>query len=469
MSSELEEISYKEQFEQLLDAGDQSAMHIFLDDQNISDVVELVYEYPEEEAKIIAGMSINRAAAVFKILDVSVQKTIVQELSNYKTAELLNELPADDRTDFLEELPKAVIRDLIKLLDPEERKVTLSLLGYPEDSIGRLMTPDYIYVYPFDTIEQVINLIRKVGKNTETIDVIYVINKKGELIDDLRIRDIILSSPEKKIFELMDERVVALRVNDDQEHASEIFKMNNRVALPVTDTNNILLGIVTIDDMFWVANEEFSEDIQKIGGTEALDAPYLDISLFKLVKKRVSWLIVLFIGEMLTATAMSHFADEISKAVVLSIFVPLIMSSGGNSGSQASTLIIQALAVGDVALSDWWRVMRRELLSGILLGSILGVIGFIRIFIWHMLMVNGIIENLYGEHWFLIAVSVGISLIGVVLWGTLSGSMLPMIIKRLKGDPAVSSAPFVATLVDVTGLVIYFSIAYFFLKGTLLQ
>lgn len=469
MSSELEQPSINKQFEQLMQVNDIPVTHNFLDDQNISDVADLIYEFPDYEAQIITNMSINRAAAVFKILDVSVQKRIVHELSSFKTAELLNELPADDRTDFLEELPKEVIRDLIKLLNAEERKITLSLLGYPEDSIGRLMTPDYVYVYSFNTIVQVLDIIRKVGKNTETIDVIYVINKKGELIDDLRIRDIILALPEQRIGELMDERVVSLNVKDDQEHASEIFKMNNRVALPVTDDNNVLMGIVTIDDMFWVANEEYSEDMQKIGGTEALDAPYLDMPLLKLVKKRVSWLIILFVGEMLTATAMARFADEIQKAVVLSIFVPLIMSSGGNSGSQASTLVIQALAVGDIRLSDWWRVMRREIISGLLLGGILGIIGFIRIFIWHLLMVNGIIENLYGPHWFLIGLSVGISLIGVVLWGTLSGSMLPIILKRLGADPAVSSAPFVATLVDVTGLVIYFSFAYLFLKDTLLH
>jgi magnesium transporter len=468
MSSELEQPSISEQFEQLIQADDTNVLRAFLDDQNISDVADLIYEYPDDEAQIISNMSINRAAKVFKILDVSAQKRIVHELSSYKTAALLNELPPDDRTDFLEELPKHVIRDLIKLLDPDERKVTLSMLGYPEDSIGRLMTPDYVYVYPFNTVEQVLNTIRKVGKNTETIDVIYVVNRAGELLDDLRIRDIILASPEKKIEELMDERVVSLNVTDDQEHASEIFKMNNRVALPVTDANNILLGIVTIDDMFWVANEEFSEDIQKIGGTEALDEPYLDTPLFKLVRKRAGWLIVLFIGELLTATAMAYFNDEIAKATVLAMFIPLIMSSGGNSGSQASTLVIQAMAVGDISLSDWWRVMRREIFSGIFLGGILGVIGFIRISIWHILMQHGIIEDLYKEHWFLIGISVGISLVGVVLWGTLTGSMLPIILKKLGADPAVSSAPFVATLVDVTGIVIYFSIAYFFLQGILL-
>jgi magnesium transporter len=408
-------------------------------------------------------MAIHRAAKVFKILDFTTQKQIIKELPSNKTAELLNELPADDRTDFLEELPKTAIRDLIKLLDPEERKITLSLLGYPEDSVGRLMTPDYVFVYEHNTVEEVFDTIRKYAKNSETIDVIYVIDEQGELIDDIRIRDVILASPEKKVDEIVDGRVVALNVNDDQEHASQVFKMNNRVALPVTDDNNKLLGIVTIDDMLWVANEEFSEDMQKMGGTEALDEPYLDMPLLKLFRKRVGWLIVLFIGEMLTATAMGYFEDEIAKAVVLALFVPLIISSGGNSGSQASTLIIQAMAVGEITIADWWRVMRREILSGLMLGSVLGIIGFIRVAAWH-----AIVPTIYGAHWMMIGFTVGFSLVGVVLWGTLSGSMLPMLLKRLGADPAVSSAPFVATLVDVTGLIIYFSFAYLFLQGLLL-
>ena len=289
------------------------------------------------------------------------------------------------------------------------------------------------------------------------------------MIDDIRIRDVILASPEKRIDEIIDGRIVSLNVNDDQEHASQVFKMNNRVALPVVDDNNILLGIVTIDDMLWVANEEFSEDMQKMGGTEALNEPYLDIPFFKLIKKRAGWLIILFLSEMLTATAMAYFSDELSKALVLSIFVPLIMSSGGNSGSQASTLIIQAMAVGEVAIADWWRVMRREIFSGITLGSILGIIGFLRIAVWHQLMSHGVIHDLYGPHWALIGFTISFSLIGVVLWGTLAGSMLPIILKKLGADPAASSAPFVATLVDVTGLIIYFSVAYMFLSGTLLS
>jgi len=267
---------------------------------------------------------------------------------------------------------------------------------------------------------------------------------------------------------VLDGRIVALNVHDDQEHASQVFKMNNRVALPVTDDNNILLGIVTIDDMLWVANEEFSEDMQKMGGSEALDEPYLDTPFIKLIQKRAGWLIVLFLSELLTATAMAYFNDEITKATVLVMFMPLIASSGGNSGSQASTLIIQAMAVGELSIADWWRVMRREFFSGFTLGAILGTIGFIRICLWHVLMTHGVFEDLYGEHWLLIAISVGISLIGVVLWGSLCGSMLPIILKKFGADPAASSAPFVATLVDVTGIIIYFTVALIFLKGILL-
>lgn len=451
-----------DQFEKLVQKEDVLQIRDFLNDQNISDVAELINEFPEYESQIISNMSIHRAASVFKILDFSAQKTIIQALPPFKTAELLNELPADDRTSFLEELPSEVVKELIKLLDPEERKVTLSLLGYPESSVGRLMTPDYIAVQIDWTVQEVLEHIREVGKDSETIDVIYVVNDKGEFVDDIRIREIILASPDKQIGEIIDDRFITLNVHDDQEVASQIFKMNNRVALPVVDDKNILLGIVTIDDVLWVAQEEFSEDIQKIGGTEALDEPYLEMPIIKLFKKRVVWLIVLFLGEMLTATAMGYFEDEIAKAVVLALFVPLIISSGGNSGSQASTLIIQAMAIGEITVSDWWRVMRRELVSGLLLGGVLGLIGFCRVVLWNMVF------HTYGEHTVMIGITVGSSLIGVVLWGTISGSMLPIVLKKLGADPATSSAPFVATLVDVTGLVIYFSMAYLFLRNILL-
>ena len=463
MSLTLEQHTIQEQFEAIIKTEDKLLIRDFLDDQNISDVAALVDENPDYESQIIANMSVHRAASVFKILDISVQKRVIHELPANTTASLLNDLPADDRTDFLEELPGNVVRELIKLLDPDERKITLSLLGYPENSIGRLMTPDYVYVYPWNTIEEVFATIRKYGKDSETINVIYVINDKGELLDDIRIRDFILNSPDKKVSELMDERFIALQSEDDQEMASEVFKMNNRVALPVVSKSNKLLGIVTIDDILWVASEEFSEDMQKMGGTAALNEPYLEMNIFSLFKKRIVWLVVLFIGEMLTATAMAYFQDEIAKAVVLALFVPLIISSGGNSGSQASTLIIQAMAVGEIRLKDWWRVMRREIISGLLLGAVLAMIGFLRIWIWH-----SVAPELYGDHWIAIGITIAITLLGVVLWGTLAGSMLPMILKKLGADPAVSSAPFVATLVDVTGLIIYFSVAFAILKGSLL-
>ncbi|MCP9750817.1 magnesium transporter [Ferruginibacter sp. HRS2-29] len=463
MSLELDEIPLQQQFEEVIASEDKLAIQDFLNDQNISDVANLVYDNPDYETQIIAHLSIHRAASVFKILDLSEQKRIIHNLPPFKSAELLNELPVDDRVDFFEELPTGTVRELIKTLDPEERKSTLELLGYPENSVGRLMTPGYVYVYEYNTVKEVLESIRRYGTNTETIDVIYVINKKGELLDDIRIRDFILASPEVKVNELMDDRFIALNATDDQEIASEVFKMNNRVALPVVDTQNILLGIVTIDDILWVAQEEFTEDIQKIGGTEALDEPYLDISILKLVKKRASWLVILFLGEMLTATAMQYFEHEIEAATVLALFIPLIMSSGGNSGSQASTLIIQAMALGEVTLSDWWRVMKRELMSGALLGIILGLIGLLRIVLWQQLHIYD-----YGTHWQLVGTTICFSLMGIVLWGSLMGSMLPLILKRMKLDPAASSAPFVATLVDVTGIIIYFSVAYFFLKGTLL-
>ncbi len=462
MSLELEQQTLQEQFETVIQTEDKLQIRDFLDHQNISDVAMLVEEFPDYESQIIANMSVHRAASVFKILDISVQKRVIQELPANTTASLLNELPADDRTDFLEELPSNAVRELIKLLDPEERKVTLSLLGYPENSIGRLMTPDYVYVYPDNTIDEVFATIRKFGKDSETIEVIYVINNKGELLDDIRIRDFILNPPDKKVSELMDGRVISLNAYDDQETASEVFKMNNRVALPVVSNSNKLLGIVTIDDILWVAGEEFSEDIQKIGGTAALNEPYLDVPLFKLYKKRIIWLIILFIGETLTIAAMSSFQETLEQVLVLSTFIPLIISSGGNSGSQAATLIIQAMALGEITVSDWWRIARREVISGFVMGTTLGIMGFFIVFGGYHFF------DLFGEHFIRIGFAIGFAIIGVVMWGTIMGSMLPLLLKRLGADPAASSTPFVATLVDVTGLLIYFGTAFLLLKGVLL-
>ncbi|MBC7399140.1 MAG: magnesium transporter [Mucilaginibacter sp.] len=442
-----------EQIELLLEQEDTQQLQDYLNNLNISDVEELIDELPQHGPRFIETLSLNRAVNVFRILDFPTQERIIKKLPGKKIAEIITELPPDDRTAFFAELHGDAVKALILHLSPADRKEALSLLGYKEDSVGRLMTPDYIAVKKSWDVNRVLAHIRQFGKNSETIDVIYVLGDKGVLLDDIRIREILLVDPDTKISQLMDGRLIALKATDPQEEAINIFRMNNRTALPVTDDENILLGIVTVDDILWIANEEYTEDIQKIGGTEALDEPYLDINLFKLVRKRVGWLIVLFLGEMLTATAMGYFGDEIGLVVALAFFLPLIISSGGNSGSQASTLIIQAMALGEVTVADWWRVMRRELLSGLMLGIILGIIGFVRISAWSMF------STVYGPHWLLIAFTVGFALIGVVLWGSLAGSMLPLVLKKLGADPATSSAPFVATLVDVTGLIIYFSIA----------
>lgn len=452
-----------EEIQELLEKENDKALKQYLDQLNISDVEELIDELPQYAAKFIETLSLNRAVNVFRILDFPTQERIIKKLSGNKLNQIIKDLPPDDRTALFSELKGDVVKKMITLLPPEERKESLALLGYKEDSIGRLMTPDYIAVKPEWSITRVLAHIRRYGKNSETIDVVYVINKDGVLLDDIRIREVLLADPEAIIGELTDKRFIALKANDPQEDAINIFRMNNRVALPVVDESNILLGIVTVDDILWIANEEYTEDMHKIGGTEALDEPYLDIPILKLVKKRAGWLIVLFLGEMLTATAMQHFEIELEKAVVLSLFIPLIMSSGGNSGSQASTLIIQAMALGEVTIAEWWRVMRRELVSGALLGIILGTIGFIRIVTWQELHLYN-----YGPHWFLIAATIFFTLVGIVLWGSLIGSMMPIILKKLKLDPATSSAPFVATMVDVTGIVIYFSVAVLILKGVLL-
>ncbi|MEO6524305.1 MAG: magnesium transporter [Mucilaginibacter sp.] len=451
-----------EQIELLLEQKDDIKLQEYLNNLNISDVEQLIDDLPEYGPRFIDSLSLKRAVNVFRILDFPTQERIIKKLPGTKIAEIVKELPPDDRTSLFSELHGDTVKAMILQLSAEDRKEALMLLGYKEDSVGRLMTPDYVTVKKTWDVNRVLAHLRKYGKNSETIDVLYVIDSSGVLVDDIRIRDILLVEPETKISALMDNRLIALNVNDPQEEAINVFRMNNRTALPVTDDNNILLGIVTVDDILWIANEEYTEDIQKIGGTEALDEPYMDMPLLKLVKKRVGWLIILFLGEMLTATAMGFFEAQIAKAVVLALFVPLIISSGGNSGSQASTLIIQAMALGEVTVADWWRVMRREIVSGLLLGLTLGIIGFMRIYAWTLF------SDIYGPHWILVGLTVGIALVGVVLWGSLAGSMLPLLLKKLGADPATSSAPFVATLVDVTGLIIYFTIAVTLMRGVML-
>jgi magnesium transporter len=449
--------------ETLIEARDFVSLREQIRNWPAGDLAELMEPLSaEKEAVVFRLLPRDEAANVFSYLPIERQQELLKAMAHEEVVGILNDMSDDDRTELLEELPAQVTQKLLNLLSPEERRQASQLLGYAENSVGRLMTPHFVRVRPTWTVARALDHIRRYGEDSETMSLVYVIDDKGKLIDDLRIRQILLAAPETLISDLMDNRFVALKATDDQEVAVEAFKEADLNALPVTDTHGALIGIVTVDDIFDVAEEEATEDIQKIGGTEALDEPYMEIGIPTMVRKRATWLIVLFLSEMLTATAMGKFESEIAKAVVLSIFVPLVISSGGNSGSQASTLIIRAMALGEVTLKDWWRVMRREILSGLALGGILGVIGFIRISTW------ALVFHSYGEHWLLLALTVGIALIGIVLWGTLSGSMLPFLLRRIGLDPATSSAPFVATLVDVSGLVIYFSVAAIILRGTLL-
>ena len=405
------------------------------------------------------------AKDTFQILPHDEQEDIITGLAAHTNiiTGLLNDLDPDDRTAFFEELPGKVVQQLVQLLAKEEREIATRLLGYPEESIGRLMTPEYVAIKPYYTVQESLDHIRKFGHDSETLNVIYVVDNQWRLIDDIRIKEIILASPQQIISNITDNKFVAFNAYDDQEVAVKVFQDHDRVALPVVDDDGTLLGIVTVDDVMDVAEEESTEDFQKFGGSEGLDLSYTKTPLLELVKKRAGWLTVLFFGEMLTASAMSYFDKEIEKAVVLALFVPLVISSGGNSGSQAASLIIRSLALNELRLRNWWYVMRKEIFSGLLLGSILAAIGFFRIFVWQQ---TGIYN--YGEYWVWVGFSVAVTLVLIVLWGTLSGSMIPFILKRIGLDPATASAPFVATLVDVTGLIIYFSVAAMLLTGKLL-
>lgn len=427
------------------------------------DIAEFTNRHTQWAVKLFQHLDAKNAARSFKFIRKKKQQSIINALPEEKAAEILNAMQPDDRTAFLEDLPGSAVKELLKVLTPEHRAKTLELLGYAEGSVGRLMTPDYVSVKTSETCAEVLHYIRLRGKATETLNWLFVIDEKGVLIDDINIKDFLVVDPGTRVSDIMDYQFIALKVNDPQKEAIKVFRNHSRFALPVTDERGVLLGIVTLDDVLRLAESEDTREIQKIGGSEALDEPYTTISFSSLIRKRAGWLIILFLGEMLTATAMGHFEGEISKAVVLALFIPLIISSGGNSGSQASSIIIRAMALGEIGFRDWWRVVRREVMSGLVLGAILGIVGFLRVALWQEFHLYN-----YGAHWLKVAITVFFSLIGVVMWGTLSGSMLPLILKKLGADPAASSAPFVATLVDVTGLVIYFTVAYVVMQGTLL-
>ena len=428
-----------------------------------SEIANLICRiHTDDQALLFRVLPRDLASKTFEYLPRAEQEELIKSMGQEEVAAILNSMADDDRTTLLEELPGAVTKQLLALLSDEERASAVKLLGYPENSVGRLMTPHYIAVRPGWTVQEVLDHVRANGQDSETLNMVYVVDEAGMLVDDIRMRSFLLAPTNAHVSELMDNRYDALKAMDDHQTAVNLFRRTGLFALPVTDTDGVLIGIVTIDDVLEVAETEATRDIQKIGGSEALDEPYMEISFARMVRKRAGWLIILFLSEMLTATAMGFFEEEIARAVELALFVPLIISSGGNSGSQAATLVIRAMALGEVRLRDWWRVMRREVFSGLVLGGVLGVIGFLRITVWSAF------TDIYGEHWLLVALTIGISLVGIVLWGTLSGSMLPLLLRRVGLDPATSSAPFVATLVDVTGLIIYFSVAMLILRGTLL-
>jgi len=457
------------EIESLIDARNFGALRELFREWPPADVAEVILDLPEDEQVIIFRvLPAALAADVFEYIGIEEQQKLLRAMAHEQVVAILNEMSPDDRTALLEELPSAAARQLIRLLTPEERHVATALLGYPEDSVGRLMTPDFIQVKEDWTVQHVLDYVREYGRDSETLNFVYVIDERGKLIDDVRMREFLLRPLTAKVSDIRDQSFVALNVGDSQQDALNVFRKYDRAALPVVDSSGVLVGIVTADDMLDVAEKEATEDIQKFGGMEALEEPYMRIPVWRMVRKRAGWLVILFLGEMLTATAMANYQEELAKALVLALFLPLIISSGGNSGSQASTLMIRAMALGEVTLRDWWRVMGREVQAGLSLGVILGAIGVMRVGAWAIIGEQYFHQQPYGAHWPLVAFTVGIALVGVVLWGTLSGSMLPFLLRRIGADPATSSAPFVATLVDVTGLIIYFSIAMVIMRGAML-
>jgi magnesium transporter len=417
------------------------------------------------EDRLASFRTLSRADAeeFFLELDAPEQADLLVSLPLAEQRAWMRLLPPDDAADLVQAAPLEAREHLLALLDSATRHEVNALLAYAEDAAGGLMNPRYARLRPDMTVDEAISYLhRQAREQLPTIYSVYVLDEAQRLIGVVSFRDLFAAPPDKRVRDVMRTQVVTVRDDQDQESVSRVFAQHDLAAIPVVDADHHIKGVITVDDIVDVVHEEATEDIQKFGGLEALDAPYLKVAFSRMVKKRAGWLAALFLGEMLTATAMAYFEEEIARAVVLALFVPLIISSGGNSGSQASTLVIRAMALDEVRLRDWWRVIRREFAAGLTLGAVLGAIGFLRIVLWQM------VNPIYGEHYLLVAYTVFGSLIGVVTFGTLAGSLLPFTLRRLGFDPASASAPFVATLVDVTGLVIYFMIASVILRGTLL-
>ena len=429
-----------------------------------SEVAKLFNDLPNDVAmKAFRGFPIKKQVLVFPYLDFLLQKKLLRALTKERAGYLLNKMSSDDRLELINSYKGLERSHVLELLEEKHKKATQDMLGYPKESVARLVNTEFATISRDMTIAQANEHLRNNHEDSETANVIYVVDDAGKLIDDIPVRRLVLNSPERQVAEVMDGYCVKLNIDDSAEEAVTKFQEYDRTVLPVTNSDNVLLGVITVDDVMDVQEERNTREMQRFGGVESLEYPYVKTPFGSLIKKRAGWLIILFLGEMLTATAMGYFEVEIAKVVMLALFVPLIISSGGNSGSQAATLIIRAMALKELSIRDWWYVIRREFLSGLTLGVILGTIGFLRITAWQQFHMYN-----YGPHWLLLAITIFFSLIGIVMWGTLCGSMIPMILKRFKQDPAASSAPFVATLVDVTGLIIYFSIAAIILKGTLL-
>lgn len=453
----------KPEYEELIQKKDWETLRVAFEELDPPDIAEVLEDLPPEDSGVIFRiLPREKASLAFEYLPIDHQAGLVGRLTSDQLVGILNEMAPDDRTRLFEELPAEVTKRALATLKPEELRIARQLLGYPEGTAGRFMTPEYLTLKPTMTAAEAIGNVRTHGREVETLNVLYVVDDRGALLADVRLGEVVMAPPDKKVADIPSRQLVSLLATAPREEVIATFEKYDRSALPVTDSRGILLGIITIDDVLDVAEAKATEDIQRLGGMEALEAPYMDIGFFGMVKKRGGWLTVLLVGEMLTTTAMSYFEAEISRAVVLAMFIPLIISSGGNSGSQATSLIIRALAVREIELKDWWRVAGREARSGVGLGVLLAVIGFMRIYFWPAR------ERLYGEHYGLIAIVVSVSLFGVVMFGVLCGSMLPFLLRRLNFDPATASAPFVATLVDVTGVLIYFTVASIILKGTLL-
>lgn len=448
------------EFIELLDQKQtQAAREALVDllEPQVSDVLEALP--PQHKAVAFRLLPRQKAADVFTLLPEDQQQVLLEEMTHEQLAQLFEEMPPDDRAQLFEEMPGQVSAKVLALMSPAERRKMQVILGYPPESIGRIMTPDYLTVRPEWTVQQALDHIRRNGRDAETLNTLYVVNELGVLVDDVRLRQLLLADPLRTIESLMDNHVISLSATHDREEAVRTMSRYDYPVLPVVDSQAILVGIVTFDDVADVAQRETTEDIQKLGAVQALDEPYVTAPLWEVIRKRGVWLSVLFLGEMLTASAMSYFEDEIQRLVILALFIPLIISSGGNTGSQAATLVVRALAVGEIRLKDWWLVLRREIACGMVLGLWLGLIGLARIHIWQW---AGWMD--YSEHYHLVGFTVLVAVMGVVLWGTICGSMLPMILRKLGLDPATISAPFVATLVDVTGLVIYFTTAMLLLR-----